>query len=65
MGFCARAKVIELGCSVLQADFATKATHPRCSNGRNPFVTRLDYKDPLSAWRAMLIKSSTPCSEFA
>jgi len=26
-------RVIELGCSVLYADFATKA-HPRCSNGR-------------------------------
>ena len=45
--------------------FATKATHPRCSNGRNPFVTRLDYKDPLSARRVMLIKSSTPCSKLA
>jgi len=65
MGFRARAKVIELGWSVLQADFATKATHPRCSNGGNPFVTRLDYKDPLSAWRVMLIKSSTPYSKLA
>ena len=47
---------------MLQADFATKT---RCSNGRNPFVARLDYKDPLSARRVMLIKSSTPCSKLA